>query len=63
VVADLQIIDLASDTEPRMLEKQILEARSFALADGGRSVVYVRSGIDADPEAPERDGLFFMTIR
>ncbi|HEX6274565.1 MAG TPA: hypothetical protein VFZ53_16090 [Polyangiaceae bacterium] len=63
VVADLKMIDVANDAEPRLLEGKILDARRFGLADGGAKVVFARSGIDFEPEALERDGLFFMQIR
>jgi hypothetical protein len=63
VVADLKMIDVANDTEPRVLEGKILDARRFGLAGDGEKVVFARSGIDFEPEALERDGLFFMQIR
>ena len=63
VVADLKLIDVASETEPTLLEEKILEGRSFVLDSSREHVVYVRSGVDRDVEDAERDGLFVRSIR
>ena len=63
IVSDLAMIDLENDTEPRVLEEKILDARSFAFTDSSSKVVYARSGIDREPDDTERDGLFVISIR
>ena len=62
IVADLEIIDVANETVPRLLEAKILDGRSFQLARERDTVFYVRSGVDRDAEAAERDGLFLLSI-
>jgi hypothetical protein len=62
VVADLKLIDLASETVPRLLEEKILDGRSFQLAADRGSVFYVRSGVDRDAAEAAHDGLFVQSI-
>jgi hypothetical protein len=63
VVADLHVIDVAVETEPRLIEEQILEGRNFQLEATGDRVVYVRSGLDRDEADPERNGAFYVELR
>jgi hypothetical protein len=61
VVADLKVIDVAREFEPRLVEAQIADARSFQVA--GDHVVFVRSGVDRDAADPERNGAFYRALR
>jgi hypothetical protein len=63
VVADLRVIDVAVEDEPRLVEAQILEGRNFQLDASGDRVVYVRSGLDRDETDPERNGAFSVELR
>jgi hypothetical protein len=63
VVADLRVIDVAAEDEPRLVEAQILDGRNFQLAAGGERVVYMRSGLDRDTTDPERNGAFYVNLR
>jgi len=63
VLTDLKVIDLATDSAPRLVEAKILDGRSFQLDPSGTKVLYVRSGVDRDPAVAGRDGLFFQLIR
>ena len=63
VVADLHVIDVAVETEPRLVEAQILEVRNFQLEASGDRIVYVRSGLDRDETDPERNGAFYVELR
>jgi hypothetical protein len=61
-VTDLKVIDLAKDAEPRLIEAKILEGRTFQLDAAREQVIYVRSGIDRDPSAPDQVGLFVQPL-
>lgn len=63
VVADLKVLDLKLEDEPRIVEEKILDAKAFQVDKTGTVVSYVRSGVERDSEAPERDGVFSVTIR
>jgi hypothetical protein len=62
-VADLKVIDLAVETSPRVIEEKLLGSRNFYLDAEGEKVIYVRSGVDRDAAAAERDGVFFRALR
>jgi hypothetical protein len=57
-VADLEYIDVASMSEPMLVEGAVLDAKNFQLDARGEHVIYLRSGVDRDTEDPERDGVF-----
>jgi hypothetical protein len=63
VVMDLKTIDLATETEPRLIEAKILDGHSFQLDQTRENVIYVRSGLDSDASAAEGQGLFVRSIR
>lgn len=63
IVADLKVLNLAHETEPRVVEKNILDGHNFHLSADGTKVVYVRSGLDRDAEAPDSKGVFTREIR
>jgi hypothetical protein len=63
VVADLKVVDLATDAEPWLIEAKILEGRGFQLDRAREKVVYVRSGVDRDASAGDQQGLFFRRVR
>jgi hypothetical protein len=62
IVADLRVINLARETEARVVEKNVLDGHNFHVSADGTKVVYVRSGLDRDPEAPDSKGLFAREI-
>jgi hypothetical protein len=62
VVADLKLIDLERDSEPRLIEQQVLSSKDFQVDVSGSTVAYVRSGVDRDAEQPDHDGLFVVSI-
>jgi hypothetical protein len=62
VVADLNVVDAATDAPPQVLEPMIFDGRFFADPDTGL-VTYVRSGVDRDPTDPEAQGVFVRSIR
>lgn len=62
IVADLKVIDLGSETEPQLVEEKVLNGKSFQLDGSRERVVYVRSGVDRDAEAADREGVFFRSI-
>ena len=63
LVADLKMIDLATNADPLLLEAKIVEGRRFELDATRERVVYVRSGVDRDSSDAEHDGLFFQRLR
>jgi len=63
VVADLKVIDVAREQEPRLVEKKILDPKNFQVDPTGSMVAYVRSGVGRDSAEPEFDGVFSVTIR
>lgn len=63
VVADLKIIDLALEDEPRLVEEKVLDGKNFQLGGDGKVVTYVRSGVDRDSAEPGYQGAFSATIR
>jgi len=63
VVADLKVIDLRLEDEPRLVEAQVLDAKGFQLNESGTVVSYVRSGVERDSEDPQKDGVFSVSIR
>jgi hypothetical protein len=63
VVADLKLIDLAHDDEPRLIEEKVLDGKNFRVDESGTVVSYVRSGVDRDAEGAEHDGAFSVSIR
>lgn len=63
VVADLKVINLTQEMEPRLVEEKILDGRNFHVDASGERVVYVRSGVERDPENPESKGLFVREVR
>jgi hypothetical protein len=62
IVSDLKVINLAEESEPRMVEEKVLDTRSFHLDADGQRVIYVRSGVDGDPESPDSRGVFVREI-
>lgn len=60
VLADLQVMNLASDTEPKLLEAKTIDGRGFRLDDAGKLVVYTRS--DPDAAGPKHESLFFQSV-
>jgi hypothetical protein len=62
VVADLKIIDLGREQEPRLIEEKILDGHKFAVDAGGQSIVYTRSGVDRDVAADQHDGVFVQRL-
>jgi hypothetical protein len=63
IVADLKMLDLATNDPAVLVEAKISEPRNFHVDASGRHVVYVRSGVDRDADAgPLREGLFVRTI-
>jgi hypothetical protein len=63
VVADLKIMDLALEDEPRVVEEKILDGKSFQLSGDGKTVSYVRSGVDRDSAEAGYQGVFSVGIR
>lgn len=63
VVADLKIMDLSSEDEPRVVEPKVLDGKSFQLNSDGTVVSYVRSGVDRDSEEADYQGVFSVNIR
>jgi hypothetical protein len=63
IVTDLKVIDVAADTSPRLIEAKIVEGRTFQLDTAKEQVIYVRSGIDRDPAAPDQVGVFAQRLR
>jgi hypothetical protein len=63
VVADLKIMDLALEDEPRVVEPKVLDGKSFRLNADGTVVSYVRSGVDRNSEEADYQGVFSATIR
>lgn len=63
VVADLKIVDLRLEDEPRLVEERVLDAKGFQLDESGTVVSYVRSGVERDSEDPQKDGVFSVSIR
>jgi hypothetical protein len=57
-VADLEVLDVATGTVPTLVEASIMETKNFQVDSSGTQVIFVRSGVDRDPEDPERSGLF-----
>jgi hypothetical protein len=63
VVADLNVLDAATDGPPQLIESMIFDGRSFFADPEAGSVTYVRSGVDRDPTDPEAQGVFVRSIR
>ena len=63
VVADLKIIALGLETEPRLIEEKVLDGKNFQVDASGTKISFVRSGVDRDAEQPEHDGLFFVDVQ
>ncbi|HKY35393.1 MAG TPA: hypothetical protein VJN18_05600 [Polyangiaceae bacterium] len=61
-VADLKLMDLAVEKEPRLVEEKVLEPRTFQVSAEKTDVIYVRSGIDRDPADADSSGLFWRSI-
>ncbi len=62
VVADLKLIDLGREQEPRLIEEKILDGHKFAVDKAGQNIVYTRSGVDRDAAADDHDGLFVQRL-
>jgi hypothetical protein len=62
VVADLRIIDLAFEKEPRLIEEKVLDGHKFVVDAAGQSIVYTRSGVDRDTAADDHDGVFVQRL-
>jgi hypothetical protein len=62
IVADLKVVDPAGDAPPALIEAQIIDGRSFYLSPGTEYVVYVRSGLERDPEDPSTRGVFVQSL-
>jgi hypothetical protein len=63
IVADLKVLNLAQETEPRLIEEKIIDGKSFYLGADGTKVAYARSGVDRDPEASDSKGLFMRELK
>lgn len=63
IVADLKVVNLAQETEPRLVEEKVLDGHNFHVSADGTKVVYVRSGVDRDVDLPESKGLFTREIK
>ena len=61
-VADLEVLDVAMSTTPTLVEARIMETKNFQLDSTLTRVVYVRSGVDRDPEDPLRTGIFWQAL-
>jgi hypothetical protein len=65
VLADLNIVDLAGDAKPQLVEASVLDGKNFQLDPSGTSVAYVRSGVDRNAEEQPTDvstGLFYRSM-
>ena len=62
IVADLKVVDAASDSAPTLLEAKIMDGRSFYVSADKNSVVYVRSGIERDLADPASQGVFVQSV-
>jgi hypothetical protein len=63
IVADLNVLDAASDGPPQLVEPMILDGRSFFADLDTGLVTYVRSGVDRDANDPEAQGVLVQSIR
>jgi hypothetical protein len=63
IVADLNVIDLSTETAARLVEAQILDGKNFQLDQAREKIIYTRSGVDRDAEAADHQGLFFRALR
>lgn len=63
IVADLKVLNLAEETEPRIVEERITDGKNFHLNADGTRVTYARSGLDRDPEASDSKGLFTREVK
>lgn len=63
VVSDLKIMDLALEDEPRVVERKVIDGKSFQLSADGTMVSYVRSGVDRDSAEADYQGVFSVSIR
>lgn len=63
IVADLKVLNLAHETEPRLVEERIIDGKNFYLDADGTHVTYMRSGVDRDPEASDSKGLFVREVK
>jgi len=61
-VADLEVLDVTTGTTPTLVEAKIMETKNFQLDSTRTRVVYVRSGVDRDPEDPARTGIFWQAL-
>jgi hypothetical protein len=62
IVADLKVLNLAREMEPRLVEEKVLDGRSFYLDASRERVVYVRSGVARDPGEPDSKGVFVREV-
>jgi hypothetical protein len=62
VVADLKIIDLGREQEPRLIEEKILDGHKFGVDGSGQNIVYTRSGVDRDVESEDHDGVLVQRL-
>jgi hypothetical protein len=62
LVADLKVLNLAQETEPRTVEERILSTRNFYLDAAREHVIYTRSGVDRDVEAEDSKGVFVREV-
>jgi hypothetical protein len=63
IVADLNVLDAATDGPPQLLEAMIVDGRSFFADPDAGWVSYVRSGLDFDANDPEAQGVFVRSSR
>jgi hypothetical protein len=61
-VADLEVLDVAMSKTPTLVEARIMETKNFQLDSTLTRVMYVRSGVDRDPEDPQRTGIFWQDL-
>jgi hypothetical protein len=57
------VINLARETEARLVEEKVLDGHNFHVSADGTNVVYVRSGVERDPEAADSKGVFTREIQ
>ena len=63
IVADVKVLNLAQELEPRLVEEKVLDPRGFHVDASREHVIFVRSGVDRDPQATDYKGMFVSEIR
>jgi hypothetical protein len=60
IVADLKLVDLATEAEPLVLKSRIVDGRTFAITSDRTRLVY---SLPAAPEAADQEALYVQQIR